>query len=337
MAGISVYTTCPASNGDEGHAYLEKVRRISRWSDDAGCLGTLVYSDNSLLDPWIVAHEILTTTRRLAPLVAVQPLYMHPFTVAKAVASFAHLFERRVALNFVAGGFPFDLIALGDKLDHDRRYDRLAEYGRLVVDLLRGSEPITAAGEFYDVRRLRLGPLPRPELMPLVMVSGSSRAGQRCAEKIGAIAVEYPRPNGGGRGSASARSGNAGLSRRGIRVGVLARESRAAAWAEATARFPDDPSGRQQHDDILASSDSHWHHQLSYESDAETIDGVYWLGPYKTHKTFCPYLVGSHADVGHYLRRYLRAGHHHVILDKPRSRDDLMHILRAFEFALNDE
>ena len=52
---------------------------------------------------------------RLAPLVAVQPIYMHPFTAAKAISSVASLYERGFCINMVAGGFRNDLIALDDR------------------------------------------------------------------------------------------------------------------------------------------------------------------------------------------------------------------------------
>jgi len=43
------------------------------------------------------------------PLVAVQPVYMHPYSVAKMVSTLAFLHQRRVFLNMVAGGFKNDL------------------------------------------------------------------------------------------------------------------------------------------------------------------------------------------------------------------------------------
>src|SRR2546430_4749483 len=35
----------------------------SRWSEDAGCRGILVYTDNRLVDPWLVAQLIVENTR----------------------------------------------------------------------------------------------------------------------------------------------------------------------------------------------------------------------------------------------------------------------------------
>jgi alkanesulfonate monooxygenase len=109
--------------------YLRRVGAVAQWSEDAGC-GVLVFTDNGLLDPWVVSHAILRETSTLCPLVALQPAYMHPYAAAKMVTSFAYLYGRRVFLNMVAGGFRNDLLALADETPHDERYERLSYTSR---------------------------------------------------------------------------------------------------------------------------------------------------------------------------------------------------------------
>src|SRR3954466_13223305 len=137
MESPLVFSTCPQSKGAQSD-YLDRVAEISRWSEAAGCEGMLVYTDNSLVDPWLVTQVALQSTERLAPLVAVQPVYMHPYTVAKMVASLAFMHGRRIYLNMLAGGFKNDLVALGDETPHDDRYERTTEYTRIILELLRG-------------------------------------------------------------------------------------------------------------------------------------------------------------------------------------------------------
>ena len=79
---------------------------------------------------------MIKSTGRLRPLVAVQPVYMHPYSVAKMVTSLAYLHGRAVDLNMLAGGFRDDLVALGDEIEHDLRYERTVEYTRIVNGLL---------------------------------------------------------------------------------------------------------------------------------------------------------------------------------------------------------
>ena len=57
---------------------------------------------------------------------------MHPFTVAKTIASIGCLYGRQMYLNMVAGGFKNDLNALNDTTPHDKRYERLAEYTTII-------------------------------------------------------------------------------------------------------------------------------------------------------------------------------------------------------------
>ena len=109
---IEVFSTSPQSIAVSRESYLDSVIAVARWSEESGCKGILVYTDNGLVDPWLVAQVILQNTSRLCPLVAVQPAYMHPYAVAKMVSSFAHLYRRRLYLNMVAGGFTNDLAAL---------------------------------------------------------------------------------------------------------------------------------------------------------------------------------------------------------------------------------
>src|SRR5437016_14619106 len=130
--GLEVFSTCTQSTDGNPEAYAQRVADVARWSEQAGCKGILVYSDNRIVGAWLASHIIIQNTTRLCPLVAVQPIYMHPYAVAKLVASFGHMYGRRIYLNMVAGGFKNDLVALNDTTPHDQRYDRLIEYTRIL-------------------------------------------------------------------------------------------------------------------------------------------------------------------------------------------------------------
>ena len=174
---LHIYTTCPQSKDVNRGDYIRRIIDISEWSEEFGCDGMLIYTDNSLIDPWLIAQLVVEFTNRLMPLVAVQPIYMHPYAVAKLVASIAHLYDRRIALNMLAGGFRNDLIALGDTTEHDDRYLRTTEYTLIIRRLLEGDGPTDFTGKYYSVKNLKMTPaLPR-ELFPEILISGSSPAG----------------------------------------------------------------------------------------------------------------------------------------------------------------
>jgi alkanesulfonate monooxygenase len=325
-APLEVFSTCPPSIDVDPESYLRQVVDVARWSERQGCKGILVYSDNSQLDAWLLSHVILQHTSALCPLVAVQPIYMHPYTVAKTLTSIGCLFSRRIYLNMVAGGFKNDLIALDDTTPHDRRYARLEEYVRIITQLLEGGT-VTFDGEFYRVDKLKLTPPLAPDLFPGLFVSGSSEAGAAAARTIGAAAIKYPKP-------ASEEDPGSGVTDCGIRVGIIARKTEQEAWDVAHARFPEDRRGQITRQLASKVSDSVWHKQLSDPSAHSEESSPYWLVPFQNYKTMCPYLVGRYERVAEELARYIHAGYRTVILDVPPSEDDLAHTFAAFAAVL---
>ncbi|MER5266920.1 LLM class flavin-dependent oxidoreductase [Actinosynnema sp. NPDC002837] len=324
-SGITLFGTCPPSVEEHGADYLRRVREVAGWSDRAGYEGVLVYTDNRSVDPWLIAQTIIQATARLAPLVAVQPAYMHPFTAAKLVAGLAYLHRRRVDLNMVAGGFTGDLRAMGDDLAHDDRYDRAVEYSLIMRRLLASREPVTFEGAYYSVTGLRLETALPAELAPRFLFSGSSAAGMAAARAASATAVSYPEEP--GKQVAADPSIPQGL-----RIGVITRPTSAEAWDVALARFPEDRAGQVSHRLAMSRSDSQWHRQLAEAADHHD---TYWMRPFKNYRTFCPYLVGDYAAVGHEIGRYLDLGYTTLILDTPAEEQDLEHIAAALDIARN--
>jgi alkanesulfonate monooxygenase len=332
-SGIRVFATTPPSKGADPDTYLQRVTDIARWSEAAGCEGTLVYTDNGLVDPWLLSQVIIDSTERLCPLVAIQPVYMHPYSAAKMVASLGFLHHRRVWLNIVAGGFKNDLAALGDDTPHDERYDRVTEYVQVILRLV-ADEVTTLEGRYYRVKNLRMTPPLPSELQPGVLMSGSSPAGLAAARAIGAIPVKYPEPPG-------QEEASAGGSEFGVRIGIIARDTEDEAWSIAHERFPEDRKGQIAHAVAMKVSDSSWHQQLSRseagsaaENGGEQTRDPYWLLPFQNYKTFCPYLVGTHERIAGLVAGYIRLGARTFILDIPQSEDDLRHTARVFDAAL---
>jgi alkanesulfonate monooxygenase len=323
---IELFSTCPESSSVDRELYVQSIIDVARWSEDAGCKGILVYSDNSLLDVWLVAQIIIQNTKTLCPLIAVQPVYMHPYTVAKMVTSFAHLYGRRVYLNMIAGGFKNDLAALHDTTPHDERYDRLVEYTNIIKNLLATPSPVTHEGKYYTTDNLKLAPSFPQDLYPGIFVSGSSEAGLAAAKTIRCTAIKYPRP------AEEEEMLPKGEGEFGIRIGIITRESEDHAWEIARRRFPEDRKGQITHQLAMKVSDSVWHKQLS-ELGKKSGQSPYWLVPFQNYKTMCPYLVGSYECVGKELSRYLRSGYTKFVLDIPPVAEELGHTRIAFERA----
>ncbi len=216
---IEIFSSCPRSTHVARSRYLGYVADVARWSERAGWAGVLVSSDNTLVDPWILAHVIVRTTEALRPLVAIQPAYMHPFCVAKQITSFAYLYGRRLSLDMNAGGSEHDLDALGDTAPRDARIARLIEYTRVVMGLLETGGPLTIDGAFYKTVGLKLTPQLPKSLLPELIVSGPPN-------------LEV-----------------SGVGRRAVRVGIIARDRADHAWTIARSRFPEDRADHVERDE----------------------------------------------------------------------------------------
>ncbi|MCH8495017.1 MAG: LLM class flavin-dependent oxidoreductase, partial [Balneolales bacterium] len=187
---IELFTTSPQSVNSDRQHYMMEVQRVSKETEKFGFKGMLVYSDNRLADAWVVTSIILAETTHILPMIALQPVYMHPYTVAKKIATIGLVYNRQIALNLIAGGFTQDLSAMGDHTPHDRRYNRLAEYTEIIRLLLTNPGGVTYKGEYYDIRNLKLQPELPEELQPKYYLSGSSDMARATAKRLDATLIE---------------------------------------------------------------------------------------------------------------------------------------------------
>ena len=331
---LKIYATTPESEPQaisekgkvDGIDYYNKVINTARWSEVHGFVGTLIYSNNSLVDGLSVAQIILEHTNSLIPLVAINPVYLAPYTLAKRFATLSFMYKRRIDINWIAGGFQNDLKSLGDETPHDERYERLFDYAQLFKGLLKSKGLFSHTGNYYKVDKIKMMPSIPAEMIPVELISGTSEAGIETADKLGATKVKYAKPLSEYKGVKPNKNYDMG-----VRFGIIARETSEEAWGIANQRFPDDLKGKMAHTMATKASDSKWHEQLSKIDKKEEKNEVYWLKPFHTYKTFCPYLVGTHAEVAEQLAGYVKLGHTSIILDIMQEEDDFFHCRQVFE------
>lgn len=341
---IEVFTTCPATLTDThgverpgfymegGSFYRDRVIEATQWTEDCGFDGMLVYIDNSLVNNWSVAQMVMEHSETLTPLIATQPVYMHPYWVAKSIATFSHIYGRRIALNMLAGAFRGDLIALGDPTPHDRRYDRMTEFTQILQQLLDGSgKAVTYEGEFYQIKNLKVQPSIDKDMAPIVLMSGSSEAGLATAKTLDAVAVRYPEPV----SFYEERPLEKGIDY-GIRMGIIARDDAEEAWKIAEARFQEDRRGQVVHQMAMKASDSKWHKDLTAIKQEELTEAFpYWLTPFHNYKTFCPYLVGDFDRISSIVARYIQVGFRTFITDIPLTLEELECQQKVLQMAID--
>jgi len=321
---LQLLSSCPDSVSSEPDAYFRRVLDVARWTEQAGHQALLIHSNNQLSDPWAVAQMVMHETTRIAPIVTVQPLYSHPYAVAKKVATLAQHYGRAPHLNLAAGAYRADLLSLGDSTPHDERYARLVEFGTVVQQLLRSEDPVVFDGNFYRLHKpAALPPLPASH-QPTFFVCAASETGRAAAKELGATTVHH----------ATTTAPSTTATTPCVRLGVIARATEDEAWDEAHARFPVNRSTRFARRLEVAWSDSRSQAELQAAAHEERSDKEHlWLAPFENRQAHCAYVVGSHADVAKHVRGWMTAGAHTFLLDTPASKADLEHTRQVFERA----
>jgi alkanesulfonate monooxygenase len=232
-----------------------------------------------------------------------------------------------VFLNLVAGTSTADRLAVGDEVDHDRRYTRLREYGQIILGLLGREAPLTVQGEFYQLRGARLR-LPGPaERRPVLFIAGQSPAARDCASALGAVHV--------GRFDArppTTRREESGGVPRGAYAGLIVRDSDEEAWRVARERYPADPDLESAGAAALRYTDAVWRHQAFAEA-YEPAPGWYWRGPMRSMRADCPFLVGGVQTLAPMLAANQAAGLASLIVDLAPLEEDFRWTARLLSLA----
>jgi len=320
---IEVFTISPRTLDHK--EYWQNIQNVVNWSEKYACTGVLIFTGNdTFVDPWLVAHSVLTQTRRLEPLIAVNPIYMHPFTAAKMISSFAYLYQRKVWLNLVTGAALTYLDTFYDNLSHDDRYERLLEYTLIIDALLAGKGLTSFDGRFYKVSDLQLVPKAPENLRPGYFLAGQSDAARRVASKLNACSMQMLQPEFQHQPDGA----------RGIHFGIVTRTTRGQAWEAARGWFPEDEDGHMMLDLSMQNTDSVWKRRMKLLSeDGELRDNGYWLGPFRNFKADCPYLVGAYSEVADVITQLILQGMDTFILDLPASEQEFHHAQAAFRLA----
>lgn len=320
---VKVFTVMPRTR--DKTSYVRDLTNLACWSEACGSTGILLFLGNdTLLDPWLSACTAMSRTQDLQPLVAVNPLYMHPFAAARMISSLALLFERKIYINLIAGTAVRDHTALGDQLEHDKRYARLSEYAQVMQLLLTQRRPVSFHGHYYQINDLQLLPSLPAHLQPDFLLAGQSAAARALACSLPAETLQMLGPDLDGPADAQG----------GLYFGIVTRPDRAAALEAARAYFPADDVGREVAARAMQATDATWKRRLWSESESEEISTCgYWLGPFKNFQSDCPYVVGERAVLSGIIAELVRKGTSTFVIDTPVAEVELQEIAAAFKGA----
>jgi alkanesulfonate monooxygenase len=314
------YTAVPRMRDLNGAA--QTALDVVRWSDENNFDGVLFFTGSgAVLDPWVIATASIASSSRLIPLIAVNPVYVHPFAAARMVASIAHIYGRAVSLNLITGTAVSDLVAIGDGIEHDDRYDRLLEYATIMRELLTSPRPLQYKGRFYTISRAQLTPRIPAELLPKLFIAGQSAAALMVAEQMSAISIGMLPPTLAARSPAVEAQ----------HFGVVTRATTTLAWEAARRYFPTDQIGAEVVRASMANTDSTWKRRLMAIEESDRP--IYWTSPFRSGQADCPYIVASHGEFAELITDLTAAGTGIFVLDIPPQEEDFCNVAEAIRLT----
>ena len=138
----------------------EYLVEVARAAEDAGFVFALVPVGTTCQDAWLASAVVAAQTEKLKFLVAMRPGFVSPTLAAKMSNTLDQALRGRVLINVVTGGFPVELAADGDFLDHDDRYERTQEFMQVVRKAWTGGKAWDHEGKYYRVEGGNVFPRP---------------------------------------------------------------------------------------------------------------------------------------------------------------------------------
>ena len=165
---------------------LAHLKRYSRILEDGGFDYTLVPYTSSFHDPFTIASAVTQFTERLKPIVALRPNTIYPTVAAKALATLDQLSGGRAVVHFIAGGNDQEQAREGDRLSKSERYERQAEYVRILRKVWTSTESFDHAGTYYSFEDFVSHVRPVNGTIP-ISIGGSSEDAYRTGGELADI------------------------------------------------------------------------------------------------------------------------------------------------------
>ncbi|MEU1972279.1 LLM class flavin-dependent oxidoreductase [Microbacterium sp. NPDC019599] len=313
---------------------LPYLTQIAQAAEYLGFESVLIPTGGGNQESWTMATALTQHTRRLEYLVAVRPGLVSPTLQAQVTATFQSVSEGRLRINVVAGGEDAEQRRFGDRLGHDGRYARAAEYLEVVRRLWTG-EVVTYRGDYFDIESAFIPPIAK---VPEIYLGGSSDAAIDVAAEHADVYLtwgEPPAQAGEKIARVADRSASRGRKLRyGIRLHVIARPTSDEAWAIADALVAGlDPAVVANRRAAFAASGSVGQQRQfaltnggTSRAELEIHPGL-WAGASLVRGGAGTALVGSYAEVAGLIEEYRAVGFGEFVLS------GYPHLEEAYWFA----
>jgi alkanesulfonate monooxygenase len=298
-------------------ATLDYLVEVARAAEEAGFAFALVPVGTACQDAWLAAAVVAGRTERLKFLVAMRPGFIAPTVAAKMSTTFDQLTRGRVLINVVTGGYPAELAADGDFMEHDERYARTQEFMQVVRKAWTEPKRWDHQGAFYRVEGGAVYPKPYQQPYPPFYFGGASEEGRRVGAEEADVYLLW------GETLEMVKERIADMRRRadavgrtlrfGLRIHVVVRETEADAWQSAErliAEIPDEFQSKMEK--VLSRTDSEGERRQQQMRRSTNGDLVVapnlWTGIGKARVGVGAALVGSGQQVAARLQEYADLG-----------------------------
>ena len=307
QAAATVVTERPPDLG-----YLSLVARSA---ERLGFTGVLTPTGTFCEDAWLTTAALLAETSTLKFLVAFRPGLISPTLAAQMASTYQRLSGGRLLLNVVTGGESTEQRRFGDRLDHDQRYARTAEF----LQVLRGAwagTPFDFAGEHYRIEGATTREPPDP--VPPVFFGGSSPPALQVAAAHADTYLTWGEPPADVAAKLAAVRALTGRKLTyGIRLHVITRDTAAEAWAAARALLDRVPAAAvDAARERFARTESEGQRRMAALAGGDSLEVSpnLWAGFGLVRPGAGTALVGSHAEVAERISEYHALGIEHFIL-----------------------
>jgi alkanesulfonate monooxygenase len=309
-----------------GELDFDGIVDFARVADELGVESLLMGISYHMPDPLPMIGALSRATENLTFILAYRPGLVSPTLFAQVVNTVSWMSDGRIALNLVAGISPAEQAYYGDYLAHDERYARMDEFLDVLHRFWAGEAPLTHHGRHYRLQDAQLGLGFKGGGRPKIYVSGASAVAQRSALRFADCWLRYGDTPAGIADAAAPVLSERG--RVGIRMHVLARETRAEALSDVAAmmRTPDEKQ-RKFVAEFVAGSDSEAvksSFRLAAGATDDWLSPMLWSGAvaYRGGPALC--VVGSYDEVAAYLAEYVSAGVSEFIFSGWPTRDEMI-------------
>ena len=127
------------------------------------------------------ASGILAATKRIHVFGTLHVAYINPVFAAKQCVTAHHIGQGRFGLNVVSGNRDYQMLGLGQPLEHDDQYDYTEEWVTIVKRIWREAAPFDHSGTYFDLKKVISKPKPFGGRSPMLISAGHSHRGRAFA------------------------------------------------------------------------------------------------------------------------------------------------------------